>query len=586
MIKRFKSYIQEAHLTTTQRNGFVDYAARRNLPVELDTPSKKAQEISGKIMPDTIEVPMMNSTMQAIHDHLKSNGYSEVDYGNKVAHRDVINKMGLTQRITTNIGKALTQTKADKGLIDSFNNDNHKEAADLAKNYKVIISRVPRHIAACSTNTPWSSCARLDTWGNPSVANNNGFGDPKGREEPEKWELDQHAAGHLPQEIKQGSHVAYLVPNMTHPDNKIKYPHIADNPSHQDLIDHAQARILVKRHTSTRYGDDILIPESKVYSNMDNTPSGFFDSVKHFTDKHFTPENNVVYQKHTDLYNDDGNFTHFHLNLSKPIEGNYIIGDNLYKKQTHIKSDDITNFINTVKDNPDHSNYDMMNDLPKLPNFSSEHIDHYANNWDKFPDSVKAHITEKKLTKNQFNTIFEKVKSKLSDNEYYNNKMMFALEQSPHSSSSHIKDLLSASYTYSPSYAHQHLLTSHKLKGKDLANVIDLYKNKMNNSYIAKIKFNPNLEENHIDSLLSNKIHDSGLSEIPAMKNIPNINKILDNLHSGKYHPDNTQLIYNTLIEHPKFTLDHFEKMVSSDNFLNLPQYGQQRLHTRYLKDQ
>lgn len=164
--------------------------------------------------------------------------------------------------------------------------------------------------------------------------------------------------------------------------------------------------------------------------------------------------------------------------------------------------------------------------------------------------------------------------------------MMFALEQSPHSSSSHIKDLLSASYTYSPSYAHQHLLTSHKLKGKDLANVIDLYKNKMNNEYIAKIKFNPNLEENHIDSLLSNKIHDSGLSEIPAMKNIPNINKILDNLHSGKYHPDNTQLIYNTLIEHPKFTLDHFEKMVSSDNFLNLPQYGQQRLHTRYLKDQ
>ncbi len=60
MIKRFKSYIQEAHLTTTQRNGFVDYAARRNLPVDLDNPSKKAQEISGKVMPDTIELPMVN----------------------------------------------------------------------------------------------------------------------------------------------------------------------------------------------------------------------------------------------------------------------------------------------------------------------------------------------------------------------------------------------------------------------------------------------------------------------------------------------------------------------------------------------
>ena len=570
-IKKFKTFIKE-ELTDTQKSGFSDYAySKFGIIIPKFGPSKKAFELSQHIMPegtDSIKIPVMNPTMQEIHDHLTSNGFSGMDYGNQKAFKDVKLNDGSTKRTEIKIGKALSQIGASKSLIGKFANDNHKESAELPDKYSIIFSRNPHHIAECSTDKPWRSCARLDDNGNPDNSDK------------------ELAAAKLPHDIKNGTHVAYLVPNMTHPDNKIKYPHIADNPSHQDLINDAVARILVKRHTSTRYGDDILIPESKVYSNMDNTPSGFFDSVKHFTDKHFTPENNVVYQKHTDLYNDDGNFTHFHLNLSKPIEGNYIIGDNLYKKQTHIKSDDITNFINTVKDNPDHSNYDMMNDLPKLPNFSSEHIDHYANNWDKFPDSVKAHITEKKLTKNQFNTIFEKVKSKLNDNEYYNNKMMFALEQSPHSSSSHIKDLLSASYTHSPSYAHQHLLTSHKLKGKDLANVIDLYKNKMNNSYIAKIKFNPNLEENHIDNLLSNKIHDSGLSEIPAMKNTSNIDKILDNLHSGKYHPDNTQLIYNTLIEHPKFTLDHFEKMVSSDNFLNLPQYGQQRLHTRYLKDQ
>ena len=71
-IKRFKSYLKEAYLDSTQRSGFVDFAYSKGVHLNhyLDKPSEKAEEISGKAMPETIRIPMMSSTMQAVHDHL------------------------------------------------------------------------------------------------------------------------------------------------------------------------------------------------------------------------------------------------------------------------------------------------------------------------------------------------------------------------------------------------------------------------------------------------------------------------------------------------------------------------------------
>ncbi len=360
-IKRFKSFIKEAYLDDYQRGGFTDYAASRGFKIDLDTPSVQAKKISGKAMPDSIELPMMNSTMQAVHDHLKSNGYSEVDYANKVVHKDTINNRGEKQRQTTIIGKALTKTKADQSLIDSFNNDNHKEAGDLAKNYKVIISRIPRHIAACSTNTPWNSCAALDSAGYPSVNTPGGWGDPKEFEDPHKFQLDHYAAGHLPMEIKHGTHVAYMVPNR--------------EDSHDNLIEDAKARILLKPFTSDT-GHAVISPEKKGYIDGHRgnvqVPQGFKDTVANFANTHFPMTTNTVYKKHPSIYNDDGVYHKINLDLMKPVDA---YSSDVQSSLDNVSAPHITHYLNSVINDKDNTpNQHLLSDLISSKNINDSHM--------------------------------------------------------------------------------------------------------------------------------------------------------------------------------------------------------------------
>lgn len=556
MIKRFKTFIKES-LSDDQKRGFRNYASYHfGIDIPRSGPSARALELSQHIMPegtDSIKIPVMNHTMQEIHGHLTSNGFSGMDYGNQKAFKDVKLNDGSTKRTEVKIGKALNQTGASKSLIGRFANDNHKESAELSNRYSIIFSRDPHHIAECSTDKPWSSCARLDHQGEPASSDK------------------ELAAAKLPHDINSGTHVAYLVPNMEHPENKIKYSQLSENSSHQDLIDHAQARILVKPHyPKIPFGYDdsktVLVPEDTSYSSMEKTPSGFYDSLKNFTDKHFPMEDNTVYHKDENLYN-DGLDKQVKINLQKPLNDLPRFDDynSPLAKQNHIKSEDITNFMNEVKNNPNHPNKDFIKNLPDLPNFSTEHIDHFVSDWGNLGEVTQQKIMKKPLSKEQHGAILDHFMHNVDNSEYHNNNIINnAIVGSKHTTSGHVLGLLKAIAPLEPFYGHHLLLSSDKLKGKDLDSAIDLYKGRLRNTNYSGIVLNPNLEHHHINELLK---HGINASNFPALTfdstSASDIHGLLNNLENKQYHPDNHGLLLRNVVQNPNFNSEHLQKMIS-----------------------
>ena len=96
-IKRFKSFFEE--LTGDQKTGFREYAySRFGIKIPKFGPSRRALALSDHVMPegtDSIKIPVMNPTMQEIHDHLTSNAvsYTHLDVykrQQKLYHPDIL----------------------------------------------------------------------------------------------------------------------------------------------------------------------------------------------------------------------------------------------------------------------------------------------------------------------------------------------------------------------------------------------------------------------------------------------------------------------------------------------------------------
>ena len=154
--------------------------------------------------------------------------------------------------------------------------------------HDIILSRHPYHVAESSTNKPWKSCATLTASGRPCSYGGGA------------------AAKKLPDEIKHGTHVAYLVP-------KLKPEEKEDDSFNgaQSRIDNATARVLLKPHKSEQSGHTILVPENKVYQKQksgsyEGKNVGFLRSLEHFTNKHFKMKEGEVYKKNSHVYDDDG----------------------------------------------------------------------------------------------------------------------------------------------------------------------------------------------------------------------------------------------------------------------------------------
>lgn len=241
----------------------------------------RGRELSSHVFPkgqDRIEIPFnMIETPVVPHPdvkkHLENNGYQISDYKSGFAN----DKYGRS----VSIGKILNKTKAPQDIVSSFINDPQRAASTVEKP-KIIFSRHPYDVAGMSTDRGWRSCMTMGSGCN------------------------QH---YLEDDIKQGTHVAYLVRPG---DDDIKKP---------------MARIALKPFRADEQlsgfatdGHTILRPESSVYGigknrNFDeNDASGvdsdiinsFKHSVRDWTARNFPMKENTVYRKHEDVYDDDG----------------------------------------------------------------------------------------------------------------------------------------------------------------------------------------------------------------------------------------------------------------------------------------
>ena len=200
-----------------------------------------------------VEIPLKAPNIIApkhIVKALGEAGHKEVNYSKGV----VKDKYGREVKI----GKALAKAGKTKELKD-YENDPQRSAS---KNHKIIISRHPHDVAAMSTGQGWTSCMNLD---------------------------DGMYRNYIPKDIKEGTHVAYLV-------------HKNDND-----LNHPVARIALKPYTS-KNGHTILRPEKRTYGTAN---SNFHKSVTEWAKKHF-PLQATEYNKNPKLYNDSGNENVYH----------------------------------------------------------------------------------------------------------------------------------------------------------------------------------------------------------------------------------------------------------------------------------
>jgi DNA-binding phage protein len=303
--------------------------------------SNEAEKLSGHIIPvgeHAIRIPATPTIMNRVREHLQNNGHDIYDYEKGLAK----DKYGRSVKL----GTALTKTKAPQDLIDSYASDDRKSAADM-DNHEIIISRHPYHVAEGSTDKAWKSCAALTASGLPCRYGGGA------------------AARKLPDEIREGTHVAYLVPKGV----------AGKELSIQQQIDKAKARVYLKPHTSSESGHKVLIPEKKVYSGNqgEGKNQGFLDSVREFTNKNFPMNPGELYYKNNKVYDDDATSRTPKFDDSEKSEN--LLMDKMYKpeiRRTIANNSKSPKLISHLIQHYD--NDDDMSILARNSSLTDEHI--------------------------------------------------------------------------------------------------------------------------------------------------------------------------------------------------------------------
>lgn len=315
--------------------------------------SPKAEQISGHIMPEgqhSIVIPAVAHTMRDVHAHLDKHGYTGHDYTSGTT----TDRHG--RRVS--IGGVLEKTKADQKLINDFANDDRMNAADL-ENHDIIISRHPHHVAEGSTNKPWTSCAGLTKSGRFCR-----YGDGA-------------AARKLEDEIREGTHVAYLVP-------KLKEGEESSNsfPDIQKRIDKAKARVFLKPHHSRAYMPDdhvVLEPEDKVYDKSNQGKNlGLLKTLKKFTGENFKKQPGKLYYKNAKVYDDDSSAGTPKFDTSdESVDALMKSDDPRVKSELRISRDLSADQLHKLIDYHDHPDHDLQGiaELASNKNLNKTHID-------------------------------------------------------------------------------------------------------------------------------------------------------------------------------------------------------------------
>lgn len=188
-----------------------------------------------------IRIPLQKA--HPVIDHLTKNGYHVHDYQNGMC-KDSYGRV-------TRIGKALEKTDASEETKKFFATDRSR-TLPTDDDYHIVISRHPHDVAGMSTCQSWDSCMNL-------IGGVNNY--------------------YVPQEIKQGTHVAYLIKGKNENEPVAR---IALKPYHSENGDHT-----------------ILRPE-KSYG-IDS--AAFDKTVRDWSHEHFPMKDNT-YKKNKNVYND------------------------------------------------------------------------------------------------------------------------------------------------------------------------------------------------------------------------------------------------------------------------------------------
>lgn len=227
-----------------------------------------AQRISQHVFPagqDRIVIPLEKEPVEAhpqVAEHLSKSGYDVHDYEKGLAV-----KKGETKN-PVSIGKVLERTNAPEQIKKIYQKDPSRQG--LKSSASIVISRKPEDVAAMSTHQKWQSCQTLG--GSAKDADGVVNKQEKGGE-----------ADHIPEDVKAGTHVAYLV---NHPE---------DIDKHYTPI----ARIALKPYSTDDGANTILHPMG-VYGDE---WKGFHHTVKKWAEHHF-PATNAEYNMHDKVYPD------------------------------------------------------------------------------------------------------------------------------------------------------------------------------------------------------------------------------------------------------------------------------------------
>jgi hypothetical protein len=204
------------------------------------------------------------------------------------------------------IASILADKNAPEGLKDDFDNDPSRQNTKTADSDKqVVISRHPHDVAGMtSEGHSWPTSCMNFTKG-----------------------MNRH---YLPKDVEQGTHVAYLI-NKNDPEILNPY-----------------ARIAIKPFIETDTGEKILRPESRTYGAASDK---FTHTVNKIIAQNF-PGQGFLYQKHSDLYNDDGNrgivadndkaVSHYDASIRKQAASSYLATEDQLRTLANDQNRDVS----------------------------------------------------------------------------------------------------------------------------------------------------------------------------------------------------------------------------------------------------
>jgi len=200
---------------------------------------------------------------------LKGNGYVVEDYETGLTHHESDPKRKLKiSSVLSSLG--IAKEKAIGHYTKNGDTMTYEQAyaadpvrAAAKKDKQIIITRNKYDVAGMSTGRGWSSCMNLKDGSN------------------------RHYVRH---DINQGTLTAYL---CTTDDNGIHHP---------------IGRVNLKKFEHVTTGHIIYRPEDNVYGTV---PTKFQEKVNDWASRVYPEKDAGIYQKDIDLYDDDGNSSHF-----------------------------------------------------------------------------------------------------------------------------------------------------------------------------------------------------------------------------------------------------------------------------------